>query len=203
MMGSKIELSIKQLLIKGDLVINFPARSAEIIEAHIGQAAEFAMPLSRTPFPGELWPGQGGRNAGLIVPGDGSRPYYVIAAEHPDGQIAEIVWGGYGKDEPGAKSHWDGMANTKALVESEYDHPAAEWAYGLNIDGYSDFYLPARRELALVEINLAARLPKGWHHTSTQFSPYGAYVQGFDDGGTHDVGKGGEVRALAVRRLFI
>jgi len=159
--------------------------------------------MGRTPLPGELWPGQGGKNAGLIVPPDGSRPYYVIVAEHPDGQIAKIAWGGYGKDEPGAKSHWDGWANAKALVESEHEHPAAEWARGLVIDGLSDFYLPARRELALVEINMAALFPKGWYLTSTQYSPSSAYDQVFADGSPYHISKDYEVRALAVRRLFI
>jgi hypothetical protein len=196
-MGSKIELSIQ------NLTINFAPVGASAGEPRQGQAAVFASHLGCAPLPGELWQGQGGRNAGLIIPSDGSRPYYVIAAEHPDGQIAEIAWGGYGKDEPGARSHWDGMANTIALVESEHDHPAAEWAKGLTLDGHSDFYLPARRELALVEICMADRFPKGWHLTSTQYSPLSAYGQTFGDGYTITIFKDYEVRALAVRRLFI
>jgi len=191
-MGSKIELSIQSLVI-----------NIEPIRAHSAEPAVFTSYIGNVPLPGVAWPGQGGKNAGLIVPPDGSRPYYVIATEHPDGQIAEIAWGGYGKDEPGAQSHWDGLANTKALVASEHNHPAAQWADGLAIDGHSDFYLPARRELALVEISLAALFPKGWHLTSTQYSPDNAYGQTFADGGTCYVTKGYEVRALAVRRLFI
>ncbi|MCY1299411.1 hypothetical protein D9M70_489380 [compost metagenome] len=43
---------------------------------------------------------------------------------------------------------------------------------------------------------------KGWHWSSTQFSPYDAWIQDFDDGAQYDGHKDDEGRARAVRRVL-
>ena len=42
-----------------------------------------------------------------------------------------------------------------------------------------------------------------WYLTSTQYSPYGAWIQGFGDGGQYDGHKGYARRARAVRRFKV
>lgn len=149
---------------------------------------------------GEYWPGQGGVYAGLMRGTDGQPDYHLIVAADDDGFADEIVWGGHGQDEPAAKSEWDGQANTLALVSSEHDHPAAEWAVGLVIDGHADWYLPARREAALCYATVPELFEKAWHWTSTQCSPGYAWGQYFGDGFQGNYRKGLELRARAVRR---
>ena len=55
----------------------------------------------------------------------------------------------------GTTSPFDGAANTAAMVTAGIaDHPAANFCVGLNIGGYSDWYLPARYELDIAYFNL-------------------------------------------------
>jgi hypothetical protein len=55
----------------------------------------------------------------------------------------------------GTTSAFDGAANTAAMVTAGIaDHPAANFCVGLSIDGYSDWYLPARYELDIAYFNL-------------------------------------------------
>lgn len=82
----------------------------------------------------------------------------------------------------GADDEWDGEINTKALRQSEFDHPAAQWCVDLNIEGFNDFYLPSRRELALCYANVPDLFAKVWHWSSTQYSAYSAWGQSFDIG---------------------
>ncbi|MBM2883961.1 DUF1566 domain-containing protein [Chromobacterium phragmitis] len=158
-------------------------------------------PAASLPKIGEYWPGQGGVYVGLMRGHDGQPDYHLIAAPGEAGFVKEITWGGYEKDEPDAKSEWDGKANTLALARSSIDHPAAEWAAGLEIDGHADWYLPARRESVLCYANTPELFEKAWYWTSTQCSPGGAWLQGFGDGGQDTCHKNDELRARAVRRF--
>jgi hypothetical protein len=55
----------------------------------------------------------------------------------------------------GTTSTFDGVANTAAMVTAGIaDHPAAEFCVNLAIDGYTDWYLPARLELDIAYFNL-------------------------------------------------
>jgi hypothetical protein len=55
----------------------------------------------------------------------------------------------------GTTSTFDGAANTAAMVTAGIaNHPAANFCVGLSIDGYSDWYLPARYELDIAYYNL-------------------------------------------------
>jgi hypothetical protein len=56
---------------------------------------------------------------------------------------------------PGTTSTFDGRANTDAMITAGIgSHPAANFCVGLSIGGYTDWYLPAIRELEIAYFNL-------------------------------------------------
>ncbi|BAK75426.1 hypothetical protein NH8B_0591 [Pseudogulbenkiania sp. NH8B] len=185
----------------GKATLTVPAEEATRILIDSFVQAKVPIPaVQKTPRIGEYWPGQGGVYAGLMRGENGGPDYHLIVARGDEGFAKEIAWGGYEQDEPAAKSEWDGLANTQALAGSGRDHPAAEWAAGLEIDGHGDWYLPARREAALCYANVSELFEKAWHWTSTQYSPDYAWYQDFDDGGQYGGRKVIQTRARAVRR---
>jgi hypothetical protein len=55
----------------------------------------------------------------------------------------------------GTTSLFDGRANTDAMIAAGIaDHPAAQFCTTLSIGGYTDWYMPARFELAIAYANL-------------------------------------------------
>lgn len=186
----------------GEAVLRVPKHIAaqtylrSIIEAPAPRTA-----ISNIPNIGDFWPGQGGINAGLMRGENGSPDYFLIVPTDPTAYCESITWGGRGKEEPESCSTFDGLANTRALAASKQSHPAAEWAATLTIDGHSDFYLPARRELRLCWVNVPELFVDGWHWSSTQCSAYGAWCQDFGDGDQYSIDKVSELRARAVRRF--
>lgn len=168
------------------------------LDSALGRATERA--ASDVPAVGEYWEGQGGVYAGFVRGEGGALGWHLIVPTHPSATNDGIKWGPYNVD-TGAKSHTDGMANTKALALLGDEHQAAMWATKLEIEGHRDFYLPARRELALAEVNLADHFVKGWYWSSMQYSADSAWYQTFADGGQDRAGKGITGRARAVRRL--
>jgi len=153
---------------------------------------------SDVPAIGAEWPEQGGIYAGLMR-GRGEHPDYhlIIAMSESDG---ELQWGGYG-DESSATSAWDGLANTRALIE-EGDHPAAEFAASRTMGGHSDFYLPAQAELMLAWANVPEAFREGWHWSSTQYSSSDAFTTTFDTGSTVWYDKSYHFRVRPVRRFI-
>jgi len=158
---------------------------------------------AKLPRIGEFWPGQGGIYAGMMRGENGQPDYHLIVPTDPRASVESIEWGGYDHDELGAMSEFDGMTNTLALCRSEASHPAAEWAAELVIDGYDDFYLPARRELSLLYANVPELFEKVWHWSSTQCSRDRAYEQRFGYGTQLSDDKPSRARARAVRRVVI
>ena len=158
--------------------------------------------VALVPQIGQPWPGQGGIYAGRAR-GEGGCDYHLIVSLPALGTHPEIAWGAAGEDEHCACSEWDGAANTRALAASSNKHPAATWAADLEIEGHTDWYLPARRELALCYATVPELFEKKWHWSSTQYSPTGAWVQGFDDGLQYGDRKVLTCRARAVRRFLI
>jgi hypothetical protein len=188
----------------GKATLTVPAEeAARILIDSFTQAKAPAIEPAQPPRIGEHWPEQGGVYAGLMRGADGQPDYHLIVAAGDDGFTEEIAWGGHGQDAPGAKSEWDGQANTLALASAEHDHPAAEWAAGLDIDGHNDWYLPARREAALCYATVPELFEKAWHWTSTQYSPFNAWLQTFNDGSQDTNHKNLELRARAVRRTSV
>ncbi|WP_159973097.1 DUF1566 domain-containing protein [Pseudomonas sp. 8Z] len=160
------------------------------------------MRLTPTPGIGEFWSGQGGIYAGLMRGENGHPDYHLVVSPAERGEAEAITWGSAGKSEPGATNEWDGLANTRALAESEHSHPAAEWAAGLEINGHRDFYLPSRRELRLCWVNAPELFAEKWYWSSTQYSPNDAWLQDFGDGYQTTIHKFSELRARAVRRVL-
>jgi hypothetical protein len=161
--------------------------------------AEASLAL-KAPRIGEYWEGQGGIYAGIMPGEDGQRDYHLIVSVD---EGVELEWGGYGSSVEGAGSRYDGAANTKALLASSHDHPAAEWAGKYTKDGHIDFHLPAQRELNLCYATIPGKFAPDWYWTSTQSSAHGAWGQYFDDGNQFFAYKSYAGRARAVRRLFI
>jgi hypothetical protein len=162
--------------------------------------------IPTTPRPvrvGEFWPDQGGVLAGLMRGENGKPDYFLIVPTDSAAEIENITWGGKDQNEENACSEFDGKANTLALaVDSEIEHPAAQWAHELAIGQFDDFYLPARRELALMYANVPELFKKEWYWSSTQYSEACAWIQHFYDGGQGDYWKNGGYRARAVRRFL-
>ena len=158
---------------------------------------------SNIPALGEYWPGQGGVNAGLMRGHDGTPDYYLIVASGADAEFQDVKWGPYNHTVSGASSPWDGLANTKAMLNDREAHPAADRATSYSCDGQSDYYLPARRELQLAEANCPEVFSDGWHWSSTQRSAYTAFYMYFVDGNQNYYAKDYEFRVRPVRRFFI
>ncbi|WP_044872004.1 DUF1566 domain-containing protein [Pseudomonas sp. LFM046] len=153
------------------------------------------------PAIGQYWSGQGGVYAGLVRGEDGQPDYHLVVPTAEAATAKEIPWGAAGESEHGATHARDGLANTRALCDAEHEHPAAQWAAGLEIEGHRDLYLPSRFELALCYANVRELFEERWHWSSTQYSPGTAWVQGFGDGGQYGDRKGSDYRARAVRRV--
>ena len=185
-----------------DLVISSPDPAVVLKLATLAIAAASAISASGIPAIGEYWPGEGGVNGGLF-PG-GGKPYYLIV---PIGSDAEATheWGSYGDELDGAKSPWDGQANTAYLASGnrEHDHPAAQFCAAFERDGHKDFYLMARREASFLEITVPDVFAQTYHWTSTQRSAHYAYSMGFGVGWLISTGKTIERLARPVRRKFI
>ncbi|WP_330214391.1 DUF1566 domain-containing protein [Pseudomonas sp. AM8] len=170
--------------------------------AEMGGKATPMAAASCAPPIGEYWPGEGGINGGLFPGGD--KPFYLIVPTGADAE-ANLEWGGYGEELDGAKSPWDGQANTAHLASSnrEHDHPAAQFCANFERDGHKDFYLMARREASFLEITVPEAFTQAYHWTSTQRSAHYAYCLDFEGGWLYYVDKHYERLARPVRRKFI
>ncbi|MHC5351658.1 Lcl C-terminal domain-containing protein [Metapseudomonas furukawaii] len=172
--------------------------------AGISPALEFAELVAGAPVPpaiGQYWHGQGGVYAGLVRGEDGHPDYHLVVPTDASATAKEVAWGAAGESEDGAGYARDGLANTRALCDSEHDHPAAQWAASLEIEGHRDFYLPSRFELALCYANVRELFEERWHWSSTQCSPNHAWLRGFDAGTQLSARKDNAYRARAVRRV--
>lgn len=187
---------------RGDLTISSPDEGVVLKLATLAIAAAPAIAASGIPAIGEYWPGEGGVNGGPF-PG-GYKPYYLIVPTGADAE-ASLEWGSYGQELDGAKSAWDGHANTAYLASSnrEHDHPAAQFCAGFERDGHKDFYLMARREASFLEITVPEVFTQAYHWTSSQRSADYAYTMDFVDGWLGFNVKLTERLARPVRRKFI
>lgn len=87
----------------------------------------------------------------------------------------------------GATSDTDGDANTATIILAG-GTPAASFAAGLSLNGYSDWYLPAKSEIAMIYSNLAVLTAAGagpfqtTYWSSTEYDAGYAYLSRFNDG---------------------
>jgi hypothetical protein len=111
------------------------------------------------------------------------------------------VWGERGVKITGADSDRDGYANTVAMAEAGSE--LAQKILLLEIDGHSDLFLMARHQAQLAYLNAPEQFDTDkWYWTSTQYSSYNAWVQGFAYGTQDDYGKYNEYAARVVRRVI-
>ena len=88
-----------------------------------------------------------------------------------------VAYGNHGKRIPGADFTNDGLANHKALI-AHGGSPIAQACAEFTDLGFSDFHLPSQAQMALAVINGREHLTKdSWYWTSTQYSPYLAWIQ--------------------------
>jgi hypothetical protein len=150
------------------------------------------------PALGEYWAGQGGFYAGTwpAIPHLNLQARHLVFSE----EETKLTYGSLGEDEPGASSRVDGRANTAALLDGPFDHPAAQWAADFRKDDQTDFHLPSQADLFLASLMAPHRFEKdGWYLSSTQSSRNSAFVQGFEYGISHWGFKVTEFRVRAVR----
>lgn len=100
------------------------------------------------PAVGEIW--AGGYVAGEVNYGDG-RNFVLILADKTV-EVEDLQWK-TSTDGSLATSMYDGYVNTQAI--NNVDHPAAQACVSYQGAGYSDWYLPAPDELAVIYANLA------------------------------------------------
>lgn len=149
-------------------------------EAQINQSPRLKDILTSVGAPafGEYWGSQGGRLLAYDA-GHGNIPESLLIGGMNIGQNLE--WGPYGSEIEGADSKIDGIANTQAIIKSGLDCPAAKFAVEYVCNGHSDFFLPAIRDLKLIDVFGASELD-GDFWSSRQCSAGTAWGQGFGHG---------------------
>lgn len=151
---------------------------------------------------GQVWDEQRGTFLGVMPGVNGGRDYALILPISKDSDLGNRPWGERGKDIPGATSNTDGAGNTKAMAEA--GNALATEVIGMEVDGFSGLYIPARHEARLAFLMAADLFNKdSWHWTSTQCSPSNAWDQNFVGGDQDYSSKDSEGAVRLVRRFFL
>jgi hypothetical protein len=133
--------------------------------------------------------------------------YGILLAPKASGQSSTTLqWKTTATTTSGTTSLVDGWTNTNNMNNTT--HPAAYYTRGLNISGFTDWYLPAKDELNLAWVNRAS-LPSGetndatGYWSSSESGATDAWGQGFGSGTQINDGKTGTSSVRAVRRFLI
>jgi hypothetical protein len=86
--------------------------------------------------------------------------YALIVSPKAQGELDEASWGKRGENLDAARSCNDGLANTQAMAEAGSD--LARWMLALDINGFTDWYLPSRDELELCYRHLKPTTQANW-----------------------------------------
>lgn len=114
--------------------------------------------------PGEAW--GGGYYAGRMKVND--QAYAVVVAPYASGvnDSVQLTTGSV----PSGLSLWDGNANHEIFIAAGLsNHPAAQWCNALSIGGFTDWHIPADKEL---DICYRAFRPANAPSTSYGDNPY-------------------------------
>jgi hypothetical protein len=114
---------------------------------------------------------EGGYFGGII---DNDEERYAIIVSPKDLGETKLQFKTTNTADSGIQSTWNGQANTLNINDDE--HPAAQWCSNLNINGYTDWYLPAKDELNLIYNNFKKDFIKDFYWTSTEHTATITYV---------------------------
>jgi len=155
-------------------------------------------------LPNQPVPELDGISAG-IMRGNDETLYCLIIPNDPATDIPGLEWGSYGINILEAVSSWDGLANTRALLDTDHELPAVAAIARLNGDNETHpLYLPSQRELALCWATVPHLFRiDDWYWSSTQCSASSAWYQSFDYGSQYIDNEYTTGRVRAVRRLII
>ena len=101
---------------------------------------------------------EGGFYAGLIALN--GETYGIAVSPKASGELEEACWSTVGNDMLAARHFNDGLANTQAMAEAGSD--LARWMLALDINGFSDWYLPSRDELELLYRHFKPTTESNW-----------------------------------------
>lgn len=99
----------------------------------------------------------GGFYAGRIM--KNGVEHALIVSPKAEGE-KRAAWGKYGTEIVGARSFFDGAANTQDMMTAKL--PLAKWVLALTIAGFSDWHLPSRDELEICYRNLKPTAEENW-----------------------------------------
>ena len=158
---------------------------------------------------------QGGYYAGDIT--IGSDTYAILVAPKTGGESNRPLINTGDEFTEGTNSYVDGYANTEAMInKNPTTYTAAAFCWNLNLNGYTDWYLPSLNECILIYTNRATVEPiagsfrgsylGGWHWTSTTSVPPNTlykHVIEFSGGGYTVQNAGYDHYIRAIRRVKI
>jgi hypothetical protein len=86
----------------------------------------------------------------------------LVVAPKAEGEREDIAWLDSEQRVPGADSYCDGMQNTVAMAEAGSE--LAQWARGLQIAGFTDWFMPSQDELEILYRNLKPTTQANYLH---------------------------------------
>ena len=163
-------------------------------------ATSFIPTTPGTPFGGGLYAGQ-------ITEDDGITYAIIVAPKAQGGEASgTLAWKTTQTTTTGTDSLNNGFNNTAAMVAAGISlHPAAQFCKGLSINGYTDWYLPAKDELNLIYTNRGSldAFVQTYYWSSTQNSSTNSWSQGVNNGRQYTGYKTGTGSVRGVRRVAV